>query len=98
MDLAPAAEPLLDLTPRIVELGTPVLFLIGGSDHLYGPAEVEQIAQRLDADHLDHEMIVYPDTPHGFFCHERDTYSPQAAEDAFARLTGLFSRTVPHPT
>ena len=72
-----------------------MLFVIGGGDHLYTPDEVEQIAQRLDADHLDHEMIVYSDTPHGFFCHERDSYRHHEAEDAFARLTALFSRTLP---
>ena len=36
-------------------------------------------------------MIIYPDTPHGFFCHERDTYRPDAASDAWARTTRFLS-------
>jgi carboxymethylenebutenolidase len=91
-------EPLLDLTPRIAAHGTPVLFLIGEHDQLYTPAERDQIAQRLDADLPDHEMVVYPDASHGFFCHHRDTYRPEAAADAFTRLTRLLADALPQPT
>jgi carboxymethylenebutenolidase len=90
-------EPLLELTPQIAAHGTPVLFLIGEHDQLYTPAELDQISQRLVADHVDHEMVIYPDAPHGFFCHERDSYRPQAAEDAFKRLTRLLADVLPEP-
>jgi carboxymethylenebutenolidase len=90
-------EPLLELTPKIAALGTPVLLLIGDQDHLYTPAQLDEIARRLEADGVRHEMVVYPETPHGFFCHERDSYRPAAAEDAFARLTALLARTLPVP-
>ena len=84
-------EPLLDLTPQIAAHGTPVLFLIGEHDQLYTPEERGQIAQRLGTDHVDHEMVVYPDAPHGFFCDVRDTYRPEAADDAFTRLSRLLA-------
>lgn len=88
---------LLDLTPQIAAHGTPVLFLIGEHDQLYTAAERDQIAERLDADHVDHETVVYPNAPHRFFCHERDTYRPAAAEDAFGRLTRLLADALPQP-
>ena len=66
-----------------------MLLLIGEDDHLYSPAQLQQIERRLREEQVRHEMIVYPDAPHGFFCHERDTYRPQQADDAFARLTTL---------
>jgi len=78
-------EPILELTPLMAKLGTPVLLLIGGADFLFGPGEAEQIDTRLSADGVRHELVVYPDTPHGFFCDERDTYRPEAAADAWDR-------------
>jgi carboxymethylenebutenolidase len=38
-----------------------------------------------------HELIVYPGTPHGFACPERDSYRPQEAADAWRRTFGLLS-------
>jgi carboxymethylenebutenolidase len=90
-------ESLLDLTPRIAALGTPVLLLVGEDDHLYTSAQLRQIELRLREEQVRHEMIVYPDTPHGFFCHERDTYRPHQADDAFARLTALLDQAMPRP-
>ncbi|MGI8648089.1 MAG: dienelactone hydrolase family protein [Mycobacteriales bacterium] len=84
-------EPTLALTAGIAEFGTRVLFLIGDGDHLVTAEQRNQIAERLQRDSVDHELVVYPDTPHGFFCHERDTYRPAAPDDAFARVTALLA-------
>jgi carboxymethylenebutenolidase len=86
-----AAGPLLELTGELARLGTPVLLLAGADDHLFQPGQFDQIRARLTGAGVTHEMIVYPDTPHGFFCHERDTYRPQAADDAWARTTRLLA-------
>ena len=90
-------EALLELTPKIAALDTPVLLLVGEDDHLYTPAQLKQIKRRLLEEQVRHEMIVYPETPHGFFCHERDTYRPHQADDAFARLTALLHQAMPRP-
>jgi carboxymethylenebutenolidase len=90
-------QPLLELTPKIAALGTPMLLLVGEDDHLYIPAQLQRIEQRLREHQVHHEMIVYPNTPHGFFCHERDTYRPHQADDAFARLTALLHQAMPRP-
>lgn len=87
-------EPTLALTPRIADLGTPVLFLVGDQDHLVTTEQRGLIAGQLDGAGVQHEMIVYPDTPHGFLCQERDTYRPAAAEDAWSHITALLSGTL----
>lgn len=84
-------DPTLTLTPAIAKHGSRLLFLVGDGDHLFTPEQRSEIASRLAADGVDHEFVVYPDTPHGFFCDERDTYRPEAAEDAFARVTKLLA-------
>jgi carboxymethylenebutenolidase len=71
------------------------LFLVGERDHLVTAEQRDQIAARLREDGIDHELVVYPDAPHGFFCDERDTYRPAAAEDAFARVTALLADELP---
>jgi carboxymethylenebutenolidase len=84
-------EPTLSLTPAIAGFGTRLLFLLGEADHLYTPEQREEIARRLRDDGVRHEMVVYPGAPHGFFCHERDTYRPDVADDAWARVTALLA-------
>ena len=41
------AEPVLASTPRLAELGTPVLVLAGADDHLYGPGDLDAIEAAL---------------------------------------------------
>ncbi len=76
-------EPTLALTPGI---GGPLLFLVGDQDHAVPAADREQIAAALAAAGVAHELVVYPDTPHGFFCDVRDTYRPAQAADAWERV------------
>ncbi len=85
------SEPMLTLTPGIAAFGTRVLVLVGADDHLVTDVQRNQIAEQLRQDGVDHEMVVYPDTPHGFFCHERDTYREAAAADAFTRVRALLA-------
>ena len=48
---------------------------------------------------VDHELRVYPETPHAFFNDTRPSYRPEAARDAWARTLGLFADTLgPVPT
>ena len=58
-------------------------------DHLFTAAQREDIAVRLRSAGVRHEFVVYPDTPHGFFCDERDTYRPGPAADAWHRTLRL---------
>jgi carboxymethylenebutenolidase len=85
------SQPILELTPLIAKLGTPVLFVAGSDDHLFGPGQLDEIRAKFTGAGLRHEMVVYPGVPHGFFCHERDTYRPAEADDAWARAIQLLA-------
>jgi pimeloyl-ACP methyl ester carboxylesterase len=56
-----------------------VLYLVGDGDRAVPPDARARIESALRLADVRHEMVVYPDTPHGFFCDVRDTYrEPQA--------------------
>ncbi|MDA8037832.1 MAG: dienelactone hydrolase family protein [Actinomycetota bacterium] len=40
---------------------------------------------------IDHELRVYPDTPHAFFNDTRPSYRPEPARDAWARTLAFFA-------
>jgi len=76
---------------RTETLRAPVLALFGGDDPfipLDAVRALEAEAKRLGK---SVEVHVYPNAPHGFFCDERDSYRPEAAADAWKRLTGFFA-------
>lgn len=77
-----ALEPLLNETERIK---VPILCIFGEQDTSIPMAEVEAIRNRLDMQSRAHEVIVYPGAGHGFFCDERSSFKPQAADDAWKR-------------
>ena len=76
-------DPTVTLTPRIQGR---VLLLIGDADHAVSQDDVTTVATALQDAHVKHEVITYPGVPHGFLCDRRDTYSPDAASDAWAQI------------
>lgn len=84
-------DPTLTLTPGIARHGGRLLFLAGEQDHLLSADQREQIAEQLRADGVRHEMVVYPDAGHGFFCDERDTFHQASADDAWQRVRDLLA-------
>lgn len=85
-------EPVLANTPGLAALGTPALIMAGADDHLYAPGDIKAIETALADAGVDHEVVVYPGTPHGFACFERETYRPEAAADAWQRAHELLAR------
>jgi carboxymethylenebutenolidase len=79
-------EPTLSLTPAITGK---LLYVVGDADHAVPAEHVDLIAAALAGSR--HELVVYPDTPHGFFCHQRDSYREGPAEDAWRRVTELLA-------
>ncbi|MHB1587835.1 MAG: dienelactone hydrolase family protein [Acidiferrobacteraceae bacterium] len=45
----------------------------------------------LEEPHVRHEMAVYPNAPHGFFCDERDSFDSASRDDAWERALALFA-------
>jgi carboxymethylenebutenolidase len=71
--------------PEADRIKVPVLCLFGDKDASIPLAEVEAIRKRLAMQPREHAVHVYPGAEHGFFCDERGSYSPDAAQDAWQR-------------
>ncbi len=85
------------LTPKhpvdiAAELKVPVLGLYGGSDEGIPVETVEQMRGRLKAGNSGSEIILYPDTPHGFNADYRPSYRKEQAEDGWKRLQAWFKK------
>jgi carboxymethylenebutenolidase len=76
-------------TPRIRGR---IICLMGGKDALIPKAQVEAIRDALAKANVRHEVVVYPDADHGFFCDQRATYEKASAEDAWRRVKELFAQ------
>ena len=70
----------------------PVLGLYGGADSGIPLQTVEQMRTALKAADSPSEIVVYPDTPHGFHADYRPSYRKAEAEDGWSRLQGWFGK------
>jgi len=73
-------------------LTVPVLGLYGGDDSGIPLDTVEQMRKALNAQASPSEIIVYPNTPHGFHADYRPSYRKEQAEDGWKRLREWFKR------
>lgn len=73
----------------------PVLGLFGDQDQSIPIGTIEQFEHVLTGHNIPHEIKVYPNSGHAFF---RDTdpnvYRPEAAKDAWERVTTFFARNL----
>lgn len=67
-----------------------ILCLFGKQDPMIPQEQVQTIRQALEQHHVRHEIIVYDDATHGFFCDQRGSYNPKAAADAWERVKRFF--------
>ena len=69
-----------------------IICFFGGKDPMITADQVETIRKELEKQHVRHEVLVYPDTTHGFF---RDpdprVFNEKARDDAWARTKKLFA-------
>ncbi len=81
------------LFDQLSNLKSPILGLFGDKDQSIPVGTVEQFDKLLDQIGADHEIVVYPNSGHAFF-RDRDpsTYKPEAAKDAWQRVTKFFSK------
>lgn len=69
----------------------PLLLFFGDQDPFIPNDEVDRIRTRLAELKKVAEVKLYAGAPHGFFCNERDSYRPEAAQDAWRRLKDFFA-------
>lgn len=73
-------------------LKAPVLGLYGGADNGIPVETVEKMRTALKESEQKCEIIVYPDTPHGFYADYRPSYRPKQAEEAWQKMLAWFKQ------
>jgi len=86
-----------ELTPKnpidlVAELKAPVLGLYGGADQGIPNDSVEKMRDALKSAGNKSEIILYPDTPHGFNADYRPSYRAEQAKDAWAKMLAWFKK------
>ncbi len=76
----------------VQDIAVPMLLFFGGQDPFIEGDRVQQIEARFQQLGKDYTVQVYPDANHGFFCHERESYHPAAAQHAWQTLMDFFGR------
>jgi len=72
----------------VADLRCPLLCFFGAEDEFVPMSDVERLKQRLAAGEVPAEVVVYPDAGHAFMNDGRpDAYRPEAARDAWVRMT-----------
>lgn len=74
----------------VKDLKAPVLGLYGGADQGIPSESVNKMREAMRTANKQGEIIVYPDTPHGFNADYRPSYRKEAAEDGWKRLQAWF--------
>jgi carboxymethylenebutenolidase len=82
-------EPTVTCTPEIK--GTLYAFF-GEADQSIPLTQVEAIRTALVEARIPHQIFCYPEADHGFFCDQRASYHPSAAQDAWQHVLELFSK------
>jgi carboxymethylenebutenolidase len=94
---APPPDRVNPLQPKapielVSELKAPVLGLYGGADAGIPNNTVEQMQKALKDAGKPSEIILYPDTPHGFYADYRPSYRKDQAQDAWQKLMAWFKK------
>ncbi len=78
----------LKLSPFVEKLADskcPLLLFYGEQDASIPEADRFEIRRVLDENHVPHEMVIYGEADHGFFCDERRTFHRNSAKDAWEK-------------
>jgi carboxymethylenebutenolidase len=90
-------RPKNDMTPDnpidvVQRINAPILGLYGGADPAIPVTQIDEFKSALKAAGKPSEVIVYPDTPHGFNADYRPSYRPQQAKDGWKRMLAWFKQ------
>ena len=90
-------RPKTDMTPDnpidlVNRINAPILGLYGGADPGIPVAQIDAMRAALKAAGKPSEIVVYPDTPHGFNADYRPSYRPQQAKDGWKRMLAWFKQ------
>ena len=74
----------------VKDLKCPVLGLYGGQDKGIPAADIEAMREAIKAAGKTAEIIVYPDSQHGFLADYRSSYDAKASADAWPKMLAFF--------
>lgn len=78
----------LKLTPfveKLADVKCPLLLFYGEKDVSIPESDRFEIRRVLDENHVPHELILFGDADHGFFCDERKSYHAASARSAWEK-------------
>jgi carboxymethylenebutenolidase len=81
---------------RLAEYTSPVLGLFGGDDQGIPVSDVKTFEDALQQAGIEHEIVVYPGTPHSFFDRKYAEYAEQSA-NAWMRMLHFIGAHTPQP-
>ena len=73
-------------------INAPILGLYGGADPGIPVAQIDAMRSALRAAGKPSDIVVYPDTPHGFNADYRSSYRPKQARDGWDRMLAWFKQ------
>lgn len=79
---------------RTKDIQGTIYAFFGTADPLIPLDQVDQIEAELKKHNIPHRIFRYDGADHGFFCDQRASYQPRAAQDAWERVKGLFQETL----
>jgi carboxymethylenebutenolidase len=77
---------------EVAQMNAPVLGLYGGADANISAAQIDTMRAAIKAAGKSSEIIVYPNTPHGFNADYRPSYRPEQAKDGWNRMLVWFKK------
>ena len=88
-------RPRTELQPKYpidlaADLKAPVLGLYGAADQAIPVETVEKMKEACKAANKTCEIVIYPDTPHGFNADYRPSYRAEPAKDGWAKMLAWF--------
>lgn len=79
---------------RTADIKGKLYAFFGADDASIPPDHVEAIRSALDRHLIEHQIFVYPNAGHGFFCDRRSSYVPEAAEAAWQVVQQFFGESL----
>ncbi|MGC4045482.1 MAG: dienelactone hydrolase family protein [Armatimonas sp.] len=76
----------------IKDLKAPVLGFYGGKDKGIPLESIERVRKAAEESKKSVEIIVYPDSEHGFHADYRPSYNEKDAKDAYAKMLAFFKK------
>lgn len=80
-------------TQHAAELDAPILALFGGADEGIPAGQAEEFGKALTEAGVEHDIVVYPGAPHGFFDEAHDDQAA-ACDDAWKRVLAFLAARV----